>query len=99
MTHQRTHISVSRLDLVASRDRRDRSRVSATEGQAMTSRTWLITGVSSGFGRQLTQQLLDRGDRVVGTVRNPGKVTDLGERHPETFHAEVLDVTDAGAVH
>jgi short-subunit dehydrogenase involved in D-alanine esterification of teichoic acids len=61
---------------------------------AMTSRTWLITGVSSGFGRQLTQQLLDRGDRVVGTVRDTGKVTDLLQRHPDTFHAKVLDLTD-----
>ena len=25
----------------------------------MTQRTWLITGVSSGFGRELTEQLLD----------------------------------------
>jgi NAD(P)-dependent dehydrogenase (short-subunit alcohol dehydrogenase family) len=65
----------------------------------MAPRTWLITGVSSGFGRQLTQQLLDRGDRVVGTVRNTGKVADLLERHPETFRAEVLDVTDTAAVH
>jgi NAD(P)-dependent dehydrogenase (short-subunit alcohol dehydrogenase family) len=65
----------------------------------MASRTWLITGVSSGFGRELTQQLLDRGDRVVGSVRNTGKVADLLERHPETFRAEVLDVTDTAAVH
>ena len=35
----------------------------------MAQRTWFITGVSSGFGRQLTEQLLERGDRVVGTVR------------------------------
>jgi NAD(P)-dependent dehydrogenase (short-subunit alcohol dehydrogenase family) len=65
----------------------------------MTSRTWLITGVSSGFGRQLTEQLLDRGDRVVGTVRDTSKVTNLLQRHPETFRAEVLDVTDTRAVH
>ena len=70
--------------------RRDRS--------AMASRTWLITGVSSGFGRELTEQLLDRGDRVVGTVRDTGKVTDLLERYPQTFRAEVLDVTDTAAV-
>lgn len=34
----------------------------------MAQRTWLITGVSSGFGRHLAGQLLARGDRVVGTV-------------------------------
>ena len=28
----------------------------------MTARTWLITGVSSGFGRELTSQLLNRGE-------------------------------------
>ena len=39
----------------------------------MSPRTWLITGVSSGFGRELTTQLLERGDRVVGTVRRPGR--------------------------
>ena len=61
----------------------------------MASRTWLITGVSSGFGRELTEQLLDRGDRVVGTVRDTGKVKDLLDRYPQTFQAPVLDVTDA----
>jgi NADP-dependent 3-hydroxy acid dehydrogenase YdfG len=59
----------------------------------MSQRTWFITGVSSGFGRQLTHQLLARGDRVVGTVRDTGKVADLRERYPKTFHVEVLDVT------
>jgi NAD(P)-dependent dehydrogenase (short-subunit alcohol dehydrogenase family) len=64
----------------------------------MPSRTWLITGVSSGFGRELTAQLLDRGDTVVGTVRRPDPVADLAEKHPGTFHAEVLDVTDTAAI-
>ncbi|MGI5326975.1 SDR family oxidoreductase [Actinomadura nitritigenes] len=61
-------------------------------------RTWLITGVSSGFGRELTEQLLERGDRVVGTVRDTGKVGDLAARYPENFRAETLDVTDTAAV-
>ena len=65
----------------------------------MAQRTWLITGVSSGFGRHLSEQLLTRGDRVVGTVRDTGKVTALLDRHPDTFRAEVLDVTDTSAVH
>ena len=65
---------------------------------AVSQRTWLITGVSSGFGRELTTQLLERGDRVVGTVRDAGKVADLLARHPRTFRAEILDVTGATAV-
>ena len=28
------------------------------------SRTWLITGVSSGFGNEMTKQLLKKGDTV-----------------------------------
>lgn len=64
----------------------------------MASRTWLITGVSSGFGRELTQQLLDCGDRVVGTVRDLGKVADLVKEYPDTFLAEVLDVTDTNEI-
>jgi NAD(P)-dependent dehydrogenase (short-subunit alcohol dehydrogenase family) len=64
----------------------------------MAQRTWFITGVSSGFGRQLTDQLLERGDRVIGTVRDTGKIADLLARYPESFFAEVLEVTDAKAV-
>jgi NAD(P)-dependent dehydrogenase (short-subunit alcohol dehydrogenase family) len=64
----------------------------------MAQRTWLITGVSSGFGRHLSDQLLERGDRVVGTVRDLAKVADLIERYPDSFIAERLDVTDTAAV-
>ena len=64
----------------------------------MTVRTWLITGVSSGFGRELTEQLLARGERVVGTVRRPETVADLAERYADTFRAELLDVTEASQV-
>ncbi len=65
----------------------------------MPRRTWFITGVNSGFGRELTRQLLEHGDRVIGTVRDRAKVADLLERHPDTFSAEVLDMTDTGAIH
>jgi NAD(P)-dependent dehydrogenase (short-subunit alcohol dehydrogenase family) len=64
----------------------------------MTQRTWFITGVSSGFGRELAVQLLERGDRVVGTVRDSGKVADLAERYPDAFRAETLDVRDTAAI-
>lgn len=64
----------------------------------MTQRNWLITGVSSGFGHEMGEQLLKRGDTVVGTVRDTSKVADLMRRYPETFLPEILDVTDAPAV-
>ena len=60
----------------------------------MSERTWLITGVSSGFGRHISELLLQRGDRVVGTVRKPESVADLVEHYPERFRMELLDVRD-----
>jgi len=64
----------------------------------VTAQNWLITGVSSGFGRELATQLLGRGDTVVGTVRRPDSVADLADKYPDTFHRELLDVTDPAAV-
>lgn len=62
------------------------------------SRTWLITGVSSGFGYEMTKQLLEKGEWVIGTVRNKDKVQSLLEQYPETFDCHILDVTDVPAV-
>ncbi len=50
----------------------------------MSERVWLITGVSSGFGKHITEQLLRRGDRVLGTVRNPESVENLVKLYPES---------------
>lgn len=63
----------------------------------MKRRNWLITGISSGFGRHLSEQLLEQGHSVVGTVRKLEKVVDLIERFPQTFIVEELDVTDVSA--
>jgi len=43
----------------------------------MPQRTWFITGISGGFGRLLTGELLERGDRVAGTARKLEVVDDL----------------------
>ncbi|MFZ4894337.1 SDR family oxidoreductase [Plantibacter sp. Mn2098] len=59
----------------------------------MTQHTWFITGVNSGFGRALTEQLLTRGDRVAGTVRNLDTVKDLGNKYGDRFWVETLDLT------
>ncbi|MBR8744293.1 SDR family oxidoreductase [Nocardiopsis sp. MG754419] len=57
--------------------------------------TWFITGTSSGFGRLLTEQLLDRGDRVAATLRRPEVLDDLRVAHGDRLWVERLDVTDA----
>lgn len=61
-------------------------------------KTWLITGVSSGFGYEMTKILLEKGDTVIGTVRNTAKVESLIKQYPATFDCRLLDVTDVAAV-
>ncbi|MEV4598007.1 SDR family oxidoreductase [Amycolatopsis sp. NPDC049253] len=61
-------------------------------------RTWFITGVSTGFGRHLAEQLLSAGDRVAGTVRRLDSVADLVESHGSAFHVSVLEMTDTAAI-
>ena len=61
-------------------------------------KTWLITGVSSGFGYEMTKILLEKGDTVIGTVRNTAKVENLIKQYPDTFDCRLLDVTDVAAV-
>jgi NAD(P)-dependent dehydrogenase (short-subunit alcohol dehydrogenase family) len=68
------------------------------QARSMTTRTWLITGANSGFGRHLSEQLLSRGESVVGTFRATGSVDDLVEKWPEAFRAAHLDVTDPAEI-
>jgi NAD(P)-dependent dehydrogenase (short-subunit alcohol dehydrogenase family) len=60
-------------------------------------RTWLITGASRGFGRHLTEAVLEAGDQVVATARRPEQLDDLVARHGERIRAVALDVTDVAA--
>lgn len=60
--------------------------------------TWFITGTSSGFGRLLTERLLDRGDRVAATLRRPEALDDLRTEYGDRLWLARLDVTDAEQV-
>jgi NAD(P)-dependent dehydrogenase (short-subunit alcohol dehydrogenase family) len=60
----------------------------------MSQRTWFITGISSGFGRHISEQLLEQGDRVAGTIRRPGSVDDLAAKYGDLLWIACLDVTD-----
>ncbi|MGH8445883.1 MAG: oxidoreductase [Solimonas sp.] len=61
-------------------------------------KTWLITGVSSGFGRALAVEVLARGDRVYGSVRRADDARALEALAPGRARAVEFDVTDAAAI-
>lgn len=63
-----------------------------------SSRVWLITGCSTGFGRALAEAALAQGDRVMATARNVSKIQDLEQNYPQTAKAVRLDVTDPASI-
>lgn len=54
---------------------------------------WLITGCSTGFGRELAKLVLERGWRAVVTARDASKVADIVEGHGDRALVLPLDVT------
>ncbi len=58
-------------------------------------KTWFITGISRGFGKELAEQLVARGDTVIGTVRHDTADIVPG---PGALHVLRLDVTDRAGV-
>lgn len=60
----------------------------------MSSKVWLITGASRGFGRIWAEAALMRGDKVAATARTLANVADLTERFGDAVLPMALDVTD-----
>lgn len=58
-----------------------------------TPRTWLVTGCSTGFGRELALELIERGEQVVVTARKPEAIEDIAAEAPDRTLAIALDVT------
>ncbi|CAG4903222.1 oxidoreductase [Paraburkholderia gardini] len=59
---------------------------------------WLITGCSTGFGRELAKLVLERGWRAVVTARDASKVQDIAEGHQGRALVLPLDVTKRGQI-
>jgi NAD(P)-dependent dehydrogenase (short-subunit alcohol dehydrogenase family) len=57
-----------------------------------TTRTWLVTGATSGFGRTIVDAALAHGDAVVATSRRTDGLQDIAD-HERVLVAQ-LDVTD-----
>lgn len=58
-----------------------------------TTKVWLITGCSSGFGREIALAALAAGDKVVVTARQLESVSSIVARFPDTSMGLALDVT------
>jgi NAD(P)-dependent dehydrogenase (short-subunit alcohol dehydrogenase family) len=56
-------------------------------------KVWFITGASSGFGRALAEEAIERGERVVAAARKVDSMRDLVERASERVMLANLDVT------
>lgn len=56
-------------------------------------RTWLVTGSSRGFGRALCEAILDAGDNLLATAREPAQLARLGDGRPGRLATARLDVT------
>lgn len=64
----------------------------------MAHRTWFVTGVNSGFGRIMTEQLLAKGERVAGTVRKMDAMSGLEEKYHDRLWLAHLEMTDTPAI-
>ncbi|KAG1828597.1 NAD(P)-binding protein [Suillus subalutaceus] len=61
-------------------------------------KVWFITGASSGFGRSMTELLLNKGDKVIATLRHLDALSDLSAQFPSQLLVIQLDVTNSAEV-
>ncbi|MGB6117103.1 MAG: oxidoreductase [Mesorhizobium sp.] len=63
-----------------------------------SSPVWLITGCSSGFGRELAERVLRSGARLVVTARDVSQVADIAAAAPDRAFALPLDVSSQSQI-
>src|SRR3954471_3650773 len=59
---------------------------------------WLVTGCSTGFGREIAHAALEAGHSVVVTARRADAVKDFVDEFGDRALAVALDVTNAGQI-
>lgn len=59
----------------------------------MTSKVILISGVTRGLGRAMSDEFIRRGHRVLGCGRSSEAIQELNQRHGPANRFEVVDVT------
>ena len=63
---------------------------------SITDTVWLITGCSTGFGREIALCALQQGARVAVTARRADAVADICAQYPDRALALALDITEPG---
>lgn len=58
----------------------------------MSKRVWLITGCSTGFGRELVKIVAEKGEIAIGTVRKKDQIAELEAINPDLIKGVILDV-------
>jgi len=61
-------------------------------------KTWFITGASSGLGLEMTQRLLAQGNTVIATVRRPGTLAQLEQEYRERLDIVQLDLVEPQSI-
>ncbi len=59
----------------------------------MSEKVWLITGCSTGFGRELARIAAEKGDFVAGTLRKQEQIAAFNELVPGKTFGVLMDVT------
>src|SRR2546427_1356164 len=59
---------------------------------------WFITGTSQGFGHELVRAVLQRGDSVVATSRNPQSVSAAFSKAADRLLAASMDLRDPAQI-
>lgn len=60
-------------------------------------KVWLVTGSASGLGRDIAEAVLEAGDRLVATARDPRRLDDLVKKYGDQVRTAPLDVADEAA--
>lgn len=59
---------------------------------------WLVTGISSGLGKELANHIIDKGEFLIGTFRNQDQVDNFNAQHANNAFALKLDITDIQSI-
>jgi NAD(P)-dependent dehydrogenase (short-subunit alcohol dehydrogenase family) len=72
--------------------------VTEEEGAALNPRILFITGATAGIGRHAALHFARRGDHVIASGRNAGKLASLQAEAEGRLDTVLLDVTDAAGI-